>query len=199
YGVSAKVSKLYDFKHQAQALASLIVSLGINKINVIGHSMGGTIALELYRQFPELIKSLILCESFIQKGTGLFSRAIMAIGSLEKFEKEYAGWVQSFAPTHESSLADSQFFKTLNLADPAALYFSSHQLVKDMPFEPDFIHKVEVPLLWVVGEKSWNAVTGKKMRALNISVAEVKDAGHGMILDQPEHFAKIVKDFLGKI
>jgi pimeloyl-ACP methyl ester carboxylesterase len=47
----------------ADDCANLIIQLKLTKVNVLGHSMGGMIAMELASRYPEMINSLILAAS----------------------------------------------------------------------------------------------------------------------------------------
>ena len=47
-------------------LHDLLINLNIDKINLIGFSMGGAVALEFTVRYPEIVSSLVLMSSFYQ-------------------------------------------------------------------------------------------------------------------------------------
>ncbi len=63
HGRSQGVSEIHTMKLMAEVVREVLVSLGIEKISLAGHSMGGYVSLELLRNFPMLIKSVMLVNS----------------------------------------------------------------------------------------------------------------------------------------
>lgn len=61
-GLSTDTEKDHTTVEQmAEDTANLIKSLGYSKANVLGWSMGSRVAFELAAQYPEMVKTLILC------------------------------------------------------------------------------------------------------------------------------------------
>lgn len=53
---------VYDAKTQARSVAKTLLSLGVfGNIVLVGHSMGGLVAVEFARRYPAMVSSLILC------------------------------------------------------------------------------------------------------------------------------------------
>jgi len=62
-GQSFRASKPYDMNDLAQDLIDLLNYLKIPSAHLIGHSMGGFIAIHLASKQPKLVNSLILCST----------------------------------------------------------------------------------------------------------------------------------------
>jgi len=198
FGRSARCPcEAYEFDNQARALAALADALGLSRINIVGHSMGGTVAQAFYRLFPARVKTLILAEANYRTGGGAISRKIAGFGSLAEFQLAYPMWMRRFEPKPGARPGDIQYARSLSLADPRALYVSARQLVERLPFPDGFIRQIAVPLIWVTGELSWDKETAGIMREWGIETACVPGAGHAMAIDQPACFAAIVANFLG--
>jgi pimeloyl-ACP methyl ester carboxylesterase len=60
-GLSDKPVEGYAIANMARDLCGLLDELEISRIHLLGYSMGGAIAQEFVRQFPERVSSLILC------------------------------------------------------------------------------------------------------------------------------------------
>jgi pimeloyl-ACP methyl ester carboxylesterase len=73
-GASSDPPEHFRMADYADCLARFIDALGLDRPHVLGHSWGSTLALELYRQRPTLVRSLVL------------------VGA-------YAGWAGSLPPT----------------------------------------------------------------------------------------------------
>ena len=53
----------------ARDLAALLDVVGVGRATIVGLSIGGMIAQELYRQRPELVAALVLCDTAAKIGT----------------------------------------------------------------------------------------------------------------------------------
>ena len=62
WAINYLFDKIY-IEEQAFDIALLLDELGIEKVHLIGLSMGGQILIEFYRLFPNRVKSLIVCAS----------------------------------------------------------------------------------------------------------------------------------------
>jgi pimeloyl-ACP methyl ester carboxylesterase len=63
HGVSAKPRGDYSLGAHACFLRDLLGALGIDRATLVGHSLGGGIALQLTYQFPELCERMVLVSS----------------------------------------------------------------------------------------------------------------------------------------
>ena len=60
-GTSDKPTFGYEISNMARDVSGLLDHLGIARANVLGYSMGGAIAQEFVRQFPDRVLGLVLC------------------------------------------------------------------------------------------------------------------------------------------
>lgn len=63
-GRSAELPRMFALADYARCLAGLIEGLELGASHVAGLSWGGTVALELYRQRPELVATLVLMDTY---------------------------------------------------------------------------------------------------------------------------------------
>lgn len=63
FGRSSFNPGLSSYQHYAAALEQLLELLDINKVHVVGHSMGGAIAIRMAAAYPQRIASLMLANS----------------------------------------------------------------------------------------------------------------------------------------
>lgn len=61
HGQSPK-SELWDYPAMAADIYQLSKNLGFNKINLLGHSMGGKVGMTLADTYPDLLKKLIVAD-----------------------------------------------------------------------------------------------------------------------------------------
>jgi pimeloyl-ACP methyl ester carboxylesterase len=64
FGKSGKEKKfLYTFQNLAKVVVELLHNLGINRAILVGHSMGGQIALYMAKYWPDLVDRIVLLSS----------------------------------------------------------------------------------------------------------------------------------------
>ncbi len=90
----------------SDAAVSFIDALGLNTIDIVGHSMGGLVAQEVALARPELVRRLVLVGTGPRGGEGIGALpAWVAELFTRKYERQEDMWLPIlFAPT-ESRLA----------------------------------------------------------------------------------------------
>src|SRR5687767_15282020 len=79
HGESAKPRGDYSLGAFASGIRDLLLTLGIEQATIVGHSLGGGVALQYAYQFPERSERLVLVNS---GGLGKEVHAILRAGSL---------------------------------------------------------------------------------------------------------------------
>lgn len=104
FGDSPKpIRAVYSARFQARSVMSTLVRLGLGRRPIIvGHSLGGLVAVEIARKYPLLVKSLILCSPplYGQSETTLtrrFSREL-ALKRLYRVIRKHPSQLEALAP-----------------------------------------------------------------------------------------------------
>ena len=63
HGESAKPRGDYSLGAYASGVRDLLIALGVDKATVVGHSLGGGVAMQFAYQFPERVERLVLVSS----------------------------------------------------------------------------------------------------------------------------------------
>lgn len=82
-GRSSAPDSPYTVRQMADDVAALLDHLGIDRVNIGGHSMGGQIAQEFVLAYPQKAQSLMLLSS-LAKGDELFNSIISTWGELPR-------------------------------------------------------------------------------------------------------------------
>lgn len=194
---------------QAADCAALLRRLGIPRAHVVGHSLGGSIALQLALDAPELVQTLVLLEpGLFLGGTAAQYRAALTdnqqrfrqIGAeamVEEFFRPRFGvdWRARFererAELIRQAVTDAATFFELEITGLAAWTFGEAEL-----------RRIRQPVLTVLGGASdalWDRF-GETQRALlrALPVAQgyvLPAATHAMQLDNPRDLATAIADF----
>ncbi len=93
YGLSSKGDYAYDMSFYSTVLINFIEKLDLQSVNLVGHSMGGQIAMTLALEKPEFLKRLIL----------------VAPAGLETFSADQAELLKNFtSPEHIRNTSETK-------------------------------------------------------------------------------------------
>ena len=164
-------------------LARWLDRLGLERVSVVGHSMGGRIAVDLAAAFPERVERLVLVDAAIFPAPGGPLRP--ALGLTRELRHAPPGLLPLL-------LADA--YRT----GPVAIWHAARELLTaDIEAR---LPCVTVPTLVVWGER--DAVVpraaGERLarRLPRAELVVVPGAGHTPMWDRPDAFNRIVADFL---
>lgn len=181
----------YTIADHAESIAGLLDHLHITNCTVIGASMGGSVAITLAGQRPDLVARLLLAEANLDAGGGAFSRSIAATTEEEFVQHGYDRLIQTaLADGRAGNPIAAVAAGILQVAAPHALYRSAVSLVQGVqPSWRDILYQLAIPRTYLFGEYSLPDDDSTVLPAHGIQVAIVPHAGHGMIWDNPPGFA----------
>jgi len=192
----------------AQDVYELMKAIRVEDAYFLGYSMGGRIALELAINHPEMVKALVLANSY----TGLaapppeeleWRRVILEL--LDKRDIERAAEMmttRSFSPDFQSK-NPSEFEKYMKVKlqnKPDGLVRLMRSL--EAAASPPDLSKVKCPTLLILGENDLHmgVEQGKQAHeAIAGSKLVLLPTGHAAALELPERFNSAVLEFLGEV
>lgn len=211
----------YHFPDYIGDLCSVVESLAIEKISLIGHSMGGTISFLYTGTFPDKVRKLVLVEGlgpvamrfvdaparmerWIGEVKGLGQRKIVEYATLEEAAKRLRKKNPRLKPELALELARSGMKqknrKWIWKFDPL------HRTVAPQPFYSgqavEFFRRIRCPVLIVDGAASRQNPRPdieERLRAItDRSKVVIENAGHMIHHDNPDGLAETVSAFFGR-
>ncbi len=202
----------YSIKNQAELIAELIRSLGLEKVHLCAHDVGGGIAQILSVRHSELFCDITLINSVaynywpvqpvVAMRTPIIRQiaiATMDIGMLKLIVKH--------GLYHKEKLTDElfdKFLKQMNNKEgrKALLHFARCLNNNDLLEISDDLKNLDLPVQIILGEKDvyLNKETSYKLNE-NIPTSifnSIKTAGHLVMIDEPEIVANLMKNFMEK-
>ena len=219
HGASAKPRGDYSLGAHASGVRDLVAALGFDHATVVGHSLGGGVAMQFAYQFPERVERLVLVAS---GGLGREVHAILRAATLPGSELVLAvlggSWLRTTGCAVGGALARLGLRAGEDLAGVAAGIGS----LADAGARNAFVHTAraaidaggqrvsatdrlylaaELPTLLVWGERdpiipvahgmaAHEAIPGSRLEVF-------PDAGHFPHREHPARFVSVLEDFLG--
>jgi pimeloyl-ACP methyl ester carboxylesterase len=178
----------YRVEDHAQIIFELVEHLGFDVVDLYGHSLGGTVAVEAATLLKDRVRRLVLSEANLDKGGGQFSLDI-ASGDEENYV--HAKHMQ----TVESSITSGnpEWAVTLRLSDPKSVYRGAKSLVEGSASNwRDLFYNHGALKSYIFGERSLPNPDTEVLAANGIRTDVVPNAGHSMGLENPEGLAAAI-------
>lgn len=186
FGHSPSSGKLPSPADTAELIASWLRELGLETVHLVGHSMGGQIAVHFAVRYPERLGRLVLVDP-----AGLPRPRTASAAA--RFAMEIAGlW----------RWGDPRFFPTIVgdawTAGPRTLLRAIRHILSDdiTPLLP----QVQAPTLLIWGERdSWVPIADAavfRAKLPDARLAVLRGASHNPMVDRPADFNRLVLHFL---
>lgn len=204
-------SDVMTINSMADDVLAMLDYLGLDTVNVLGHSLGGKVAMSLALRYPSRVQKMIVADIAPVTYPAKHDAILEALGAIDVQQAASRAAVQELLLAAIEDKATSQFLmQNLEKAEqgfrwrmnlPAIIknYDALRQGVS-LDAEHEAGHRVfEKPVLFIGGENSnyikpeYEALS----RALfpNCVFKEITGAGHWLHAEKPEAFNALVLDF----
>lgn len=187
----------YTLTDHTEVVIRLLDHLGLSGCEVIGHSLGGTIAITLAALRPDLVSRLVVAEGNLDPGGGALSRSIASQTEAEYVARGHAALLVRTAAEAVDSPAAAAFLGTAQLAAPHAIHRSACSIVAGtQPAARERLLALPMPRRFLYGEKNLPHPNVERLQAAGIPVLVVPGTGHAMMDENPKGFAQTIAQAL---
>lgn len=172
----------YTIEAHARTIADVIDALGLKEVTLVGHSLGGSIAIELASRRGDVVRRLTVAEPNLDAGVGTFSAQIA------RFEEDefVSGGMQQIMNGW-----DGIDRVTLARWSPRGLHRTAISLLSQRPVSfREQLTELPIAKTYLSGE-----FTGEDLgtlRGTGCDVMVVPGAGHSMMADNLDGFVACV-------
>lgn len=189
----------------ADVLAAALTELGIERVDVLGYSLGGTVAQEFVHRHPLRVRRLVLAATV----AGIpwlppNARSLMALLSTKRYHDRdtavraiplLAGGrtardpdvLAALVADRESHPPSKRGYRYLQIA---VLGWSSHLWLHSLRCRTLVVAGTEDPVVRPINAR----ILARRIRDSTVEI--VDGAGHMMLFDEPERLARILTEFL---
>ncbi len=204
HGKSDCYGYVHTMEDQADMLFALISELRLRKISLIGHSMGGYIALAFAELYPDHLRSLVLLNSSAQPDSE--ERKINRDRAIEVVKKNSAAFVRMatqnlFDPeAHKLFAAEIEAFTQQALKTPLQGIIAALEGMKIRIDREALLHFSPYPKLVIASENDTIIpLDDIKNQVESAEVTfEIIPGGHVSTIEQSKSVSEIISSFLKK-
>jgi pimeloyl-ACP methyl ester carboxylesterase len=208
-GQSDKPVDGYAIANMARDLAGLLDELEISRTHILGYSMGGAIAQEFTRQFPERVSGLVLCATMCGGPRAIYApppvvRVMRELDGLKPEEIARRIWSVTYSPGYleaNRELAEDQMRR--EIAAPTPLHAADLQFQAFAEFDCSrALADIPVPTLVLTGalDQLVSPQNSRQLASLipGARLVVIPGCGHRLMWEATDECAAIVTEFLSK-
>lgn len=197
FGKSARLGKNENIEQYAKDIVEICQQLNISNAIIIGHSMGGMVAVELAAKYSSLIKSIILISSgviFPKQSVDDENSFLNKIKSPE-YKTGIIEVVDSIClPTDKHTAHIRKTF--LDSSQQKWINHFEDMLAWDLNAQ-DLVKKCNLPVLYISDDAGiFSDLTVFAQLCPSLKVGKVVGSGHFPTLEVPEQVNPMIKKFL---
>ena len=202
----------FSISQHATDIANFIKKLNLGKVHLLGHSRGGAVVLNVAKEYPEVIKTLILedasgMETLLPETPESQKLAAETKGLIDTFKKNLAtGDIDMAARVFTDSLGGPGAWAKRAPDQKQILFDNLGTVLGDAGDRPVTtcaqIQKFDFPILLLTGERSpkrYGEMFGAMRKCKSIAEPiRIPNGAHAMNRDNPPAFNAAVLDFLAR-
>lgn len=176
----------------------------LNKVILIGHSMGASIARVLATKSPDLVAGAVLVDGGHVPNVSTTVKVLMKLPlvankSLNKMRQLAFTDVRIKSMVHNQSLANDQFIADVKRYEDRFIPIVKRMLITPPPAQ--LTPECPVLVLWGEHDKFENQANGKQLAEMipNAVFESIKGAGHMSMLDNPKEFSELIFEYADQL
>lgn len=205
HGHSSTVKEEYSITSMADDMAKLLDVLEIEKVTMIGHSLGGYITLAFAEKYAHMLHSYGLLHSTAlpddENGKAGREKGIARIE-----QEGIKGFVDDLVPKlfaedhRETFYAEIEAARQIGYKTPETGAVGALNAMKNRSERQQVLQKRELPVLLIAGQKDQIVPPEKTFLHKGDHVTEtiLENSGHMGMIEEPEKVVKVIEEFIEK-
>ncbi|MBE6197843.1 MAG: alpha/beta hydrolase [Rikenellaceae bacterium] len=207
HGISEVKGEIHTMDYLADTLAAALDKLGVESITVVGHSMGGYVALAFAERYPNRTDAVVLLHSTpyadSEEKRKNRQREISLIRSGKKellaHSAPEAGFAADNRTRFRTAIEDLQ--QTVYLTEDAGIIALLNGMIERKP-QSEMLHNLGKPILFILGRKDGYIVpeVAEKMVAEHpeAEVVWLENSGHMGFIEEAKSCAAALLEFVAR-
>lgn len=199
HGESGLEKKNYTVQAFGEDVAAAVNHLKLNKVILIGHSMGGPVVLEAANILGDNVVGIVGADTFQNMGetypqelTHQFLKPFQ-----ENFKEAAKGFVKSMFPENADSILVAKIAEDMSSAPPTVALSAMENLFMDNGI--NVLDKINVPIISINCDRYPIKAEENKKRVKSYKLKMMKDVGHFVMLEDPKEFNKLLQESIDEL
>jgi pimeloyl-ACP methyl ester carboxylesterase len=157
FGKTSNFNKIHTMPYMANTVYSVLADEFVEECIMVGHSMGGYVALAFAMNYPDKLKGLILFHS--QAAADTEEGKVNRDRTIEIVEGDHHSFIHSFVPSLFAESNVKKYEAEINRLRKISLETKTNGIVAalaGMRDRPDFVEmlsKLEIPVFFIIGKQ----------------------------------------------
>jgi len=180
-------------------VAAVVKALGLKKVILIGHSMGGDVDLEAARLLPGAVIGLVGVDTYqdFAEKTPPEQRDKFLAAFTANFRGVTEQFVRSMFPAHPDTALESSIAKDMASGSPEVGIGAMKSMLSYDPAPA--LKELKIPIRCINADKWPTNVEGNKKLAYSFEVKYMPGHGHFLHLEDPATFNKLLDETITEI
>jgi pimeloyl-ACP methyl ester carboxylesterase len=184
----------WTIENYAKDVKAVVDKEGLDKVILIGHSMGGSVVLTVAQLLGDKVRALITVDTFQDIEEKLTQEQMD--GFYKMFEEDFTGTTKEFVKGLFAENADS--ILVMKIADdmssaPPDVALASFKSLFQFD-EASIFDKINIPVRFINSDKFPTNVEAAKRHIKDFDVKIIKGVGHFPMFEKPEEFNKLLEE-----
>lgn len=199
-------SEEFNYRVMVQDVLEYCERYGLDKVSIIGHSMGGKIAMFFATAYPDKVEKLIIADIGPKYYAPHHQKILQALNAVDFSVKPSRGEVEAIVAGYIHDFGTRQFLlKSLYWEEPGQLAFRFNLNVFNRKIDSigealPFAARFDQPTLFLRGDQS-DYIQDADFETIrhhfsNATVATVRNAGHWLHAENPADFFTYSLEYL---
>lgn len=203
HGRTANFSPVHTMEFMAETVHAVLSFCRIQQCALLGHSMGGYVALAFAQLYPEMLKALILFHSQADADNEEARRN--RDRTIEIVKKDRSGFINQFVPDLFAPANRERLSREIEILKNQAGSISGKGLVAAMEGMKvrngwrDLLGTLNIPVLFVAGKQDSRIPIDKVVEQIALpkhaEALLLEEAGHMGYLEAPQITLQTIRDF----
>lgn len=207
HGQSGTQRNHYNVDDFANDVMAVMDSLNLNKVILVGHSMGGDIILNIAFKIPDRIVGLVGVDNFKDVGVPLSPAQTMQVKEfMQELSVNYKETAKSycrmalFPPNYADSSAVNRVLNDVANTDSVAATKALQGLFEFAPNEVALLKEISKPMHLIVSDFTPMLQDSlAKYSKAGYGVKTIHGTGHYPMIEKPEEFNRLLNETLNEI
>jgi pimeloyl-ACP methyl ester carboxylesterase len=198
HGESGLERKAWTIEAFGGDVAAVVEKLGLKRVILIGHSMGGDVVVEAARRLKGRVAGLVWVDAYKQLRTSRSPEEVQAFVApfRSDFVEKTRAFVRTmFPPTADRALVE-RVVSDMSAAPPTVALGAMESAISFDREVPGALQELKLPVVAI--NPDWPPTDIKSMQRYGVEVVVMPGVGHFLMMEDPERFNGLLRKVLDR-